>query len=172
MISGMPGGMPLLFRTLALLLFAGCGPAVSLAPGPTGVAFVSPSLRPLVDGAPLRVVHGPQGGWHLPVTLLAHGVWPGTPGEPTALDVPVATMRAFRPSGVEVTLTTDRTHVIRTAWERAGDGVSCGERQLRLAIASDDELANQRILMRVELVDRDGRMAMDEKTVLALPPTR
>ena len=89
----------------------------------------------------------------------------------TRFDVPVATLHAFRPDGSECTLM-DRTNVIRTAWTPVGDGVSCGERQLRLAIASGDELANRRLLLRVELVDRDGRAATDEKHVLAQPPNR
>lgn len=160
------------WRALVPLFFAiGCGPRVTIAPGPTGVAFVSPALAPILDGGPLAIVHGPQGGYHLPVTLLAHGIWPGTPGEPTAPDVPIATLHAYRPSGVECTLA-DGTSVIRTAWLPAGDGTSCGERQLRLAIADDAELANQRLLLRVELADRDGRLATDEKHVIALPSPR
>ena len=54
------------------------------------------SYQPLADGAMVQVVHGPQGGYHIVVAALAHGIWPGTSGVLGAPDLPVTTLRAYR----------------------------------------------------------------------------
>ena len=158
-----------------LVAMAGCGagaPVTMVAPGMTSIAFVDPdTLQPILDGQGAQVIHGPQGGYHILVSLLAHGIWPGTPGIPGASDDPVTALRAFHATGDEVTLTIDSVDTLHIAYMTAGDGVALVSRQLRLAIHSPSEIARERLLLHVDVIDRDGRAAKDEKHVIAIPPT-
>ena len=128
-----------LMVTLAGPAIAGCGggaaPPTMVAPGVTSVAFIdSKTLQPLVDGTSLPVIHGPQGGYHILVSLLAHGIWPGTLGVPGSPDDPTAALTAFRASGAELTLKVDSVDTLKIAWQPMGDGVAILDKQLRLDI--------------------------------------
>jgi hypothetical protein len=138
-----------------------------LAPGATAVVFVrSDSLKPILDGAPGPVIHGPQGGYHILVSLLAHGVWPGTPGPPGGDDHPVCVLEAFHADGRVVSLAEDDT--LKLAWTPVEDGVAILDQQLRLDISSTSQVAGERLLLRATLTDRDSRRATDEKHVIAV----
>jgi hypothetical protein len=163
---------------IALCLVAGCGGATMTptmeAPGMPALALVDPmTLQPIVDGASGQVIHGPQGGYHILVTLLAHGIWPGTVGVIGSPDDPTTTLRAFRADGSELTLTTDNVDTFHVAYQPTPDGtaVELTDRQLRLAITNPASIANEKLLLHADVLDRDGRTASDEKHAVAIPPT-
>ena len=160
---------------MIVCLGAGCGaapPQAMLAPGATSIAFVDgDTLQPILDGQAAQVIHGPQGGYHILVSLLAHGIWPGTPGVAGASDDPVTTLRAFHATGEEITVTTDTVDTLHIAYTPAGDGVALTSRQLRLMIHSPSEIAMERLLLRADVLDRDGRTARDDKHAIAIPPS-
>ena len=158
-----------------LLASAGCGSApapVMEAPGVTAIAFVDPAtLMPILDGAAAQIIHGPQGGYHVLVSVLAHGIWPGTSGIAGSPDDPVTTFKAFRASGAELTLTANNVDTLHVAYTTSSDGVGLVNRQLRLDTRTPMDLAMERLLIHVDVLDRDGKTASDEKHVVAIAPT-
>ena len=166
-----------LVSAASILLLVACGsPAqpVMIAPGPPSLSLGigDVSYQPLADGQSAQVIHGPQGGYHIVVSLLATGVWPGTPGVPGSPDNPTTTLRAFRASGVELGLMTDHINVLHSAYAPSptGDGVVLLNRLLRLDTMTPRDFAGERLLLRAELTDRDGRTVGDDKHVIAVPP--
>jgi hypothetical protein len=159
------------------LALAGCGgattPAPMETPGATAIVIGTgvDSFTPFVDGQMAQVIHGPQGGYHVITAVLAHGIWPGTADAPTAPDDPTTTLRAFRASGAEFEITGELLNVFHSPYQAMGDGAWLGDRFLRFMIQSPTEIAGERLLLRAEVVDRDGKMASDEKHVIAVPPT-
>jgi len=171
--------LPLQLIALLALVGAGCGGgggardlAFSTGDGPATIELGTgiDAFTPFVDGQPAQVIHGPQGGYHIITAILAHGIWPGTQGQPTAPDDPTTTLRAFRADGTEFEITGELLNVFHLPYAPAGDGAWLGDRLLRLMIPSPSTIAGERLLLRAEVVDRDGRMDSDEKHVVAVPP--
>ena len=172
-----------LVSAASILLLVACGsPAqpVMIAPGPPSLSLGigDVSYQPLADGQSAQVIHGPQGGYHIVVSLLATGIWPGTTGLPSAPDNPTTTLRAFRASGAEFGLMTDNVNLLHSAYTLgsiatdagAASGVVLINRYLRLDTMTPASFAGERLLLRAEVVDRDGRTLSDEKHVIAIPP--
>ena len=120
----------------------------------------------------MKVIFGPQGGYHFLVSVLATGIWPGTVGVARSPDNPVTSLKAFRESGAEFTLLDENVNVLRQAYVEgaAGAGVVLTNRFLRIDTKDPKQFAGEKVRLRVEVVDRDGRAASDERMVVALPP--
>lgn len=163
---------------IGLAASAGCGaagtttmPGASVDAGPPAMQFVDEStLAPIAEGSKAQIIHGPQGGYHIVVNLLATNIWPGTSGVPGATDDPTTTFHALRASGMEFTLMTDNTYIAHVAWENAGAGYLLRERQLRLDTAMPATLDGETLELRANLVDRDGRTASSSVHVVAQRP--
>jgi hypothetical protein len=155
---------------------AGCGaPAASAPdlspPSPPSLAFVDPiDFAPIADGASAQIIHGPQGGYHVLVTLLARGIWGGTPGVAGAADDPTTTLHAFAADGSEVTLTTDGTSVLHQAYQPGGGALVLPDRQLRLDTHTPAAFGGQTFRLAAQVVDRDGHSASTERHVVMLAP--
>ena len=146
---------------------------VVIAPGPPslslGVGDVT--YAPLTDGQMAQIIHGPQGGYHIVVALLATGIWPGTPGVPGSPDNPTTTFTALRASGAEIELTDGNINVLRAAFAPVDGGVVLVNRYLRLATTDPRSLGGEKLLLRARVVDRDGRTVTDDKRVIAIAPS-
>lgn len=159
---------------MAVALVAGCGATTSsggndLAPGgPASLLLVDDAtLAPLTEGAPAQIIHGPQGGYHILVTLLGQNFWPGTPG---LGDHPTTDLHALRADGVEITLVEDNISTLHLAWDRDPAGLLLRQKQLRLDTKAPAALGGQPLTLRAQVVDKDGRGASDQRRVIAQAP--
>ncbi|MEQ1565838.1 MAG: hypothetical protein ABMA64_09390 [Myxococcota bacterium] len=138
-------------------------PAAELGTG--DITFV-----PLVDGDPVDVIFGPQGGYHFNVSLRVQGIWPGNPTDIDDVDNPVVAFHAYV-DGESVELQPGAS-----TYKQGIDAVP-GEpgvyqmigRRLLLNITNDDQLDGVETLIDVDVTDRDGVTLHDERTIVAVP---
>ena len=145
-------------RHLALLLLACCGPAgdeVAVGSGITGYA-------PLVDGGVLEVHQGPQGGFHVYLTLRARGVEPGSSAE-GARRCDVAGSFAnpcvsFEVVDLDTRQRYDAFRPLRLPLTATGDGAFdlLPPRLVPVAVGSLDAVDGRRLRVRATIDDASG----------------
>ncbi len=139
------------------LLLASCEPAEPAVELGTGLY----AFEPLVEGEPIEVVFGPQGGYHLEGSIRVQGLQAGDaeslsdPSNPTIrfevlLDGESILLSGDYTQGLEVAPVEDRP------WSHQMIG-----RRVILDIEDDDPLVDEQVELSVEVADVDGTVVSD-----------
>jgi len=157
----------LLFAAPLLLFACDPGPTRDDAVGEVGAGATS--FAALVDGDEMSVESGLQGGFHLVVHARAHGIDPGEPTTPGGPDNPHTFFTAYREDGSQLSLDAPPHRVGYRAVEDEWVALESG-RILQLDIESVDDIDGESVLIVLDIEDRDGRRARDERQVVAVAP--
>ena len=128
---------------------AGAEPRVDIGTGVT--TFV-----PIADGADVELVNGPQGGWHVDVTLRLYDVNP----QELTMRIEGYDVASGMPVGVPIEriLTERRVQPEADHWLRLGD-------QLIFAIEGPEEVTDTDVRIEVRITTPEGATATAEKVV-------
>ena len=145
----------------------GCEPG----PGPAGEAIAelgagATDFLSLADGEELVIDSGLQGGYHFVVHARARGIDPGNATLPGMPENPRTLFAAYREDGTQLSfdMPPHRLGYQATAddWLALGAG-----RILQLDITDPAEIDGESIVLVLDIEDRVGRLAQDERTIIA-----
>lgn len=123
----------------------------------------NPRFEPIVDGATIPVITGPQGGYHLLGSLRAANINPGDPENLQDTSNPTTQFEVFA-NGVRVDAEASTyTQGLRTA----DNGVEMVGRFIILDIPNANTLNGTELRFVVTLRDVDGIVVSDERRVIA-----
>jgi hypothetical protein len=142
-------------RWLPLLLLVGCA-----SPGPASVALGTgwASFEPLADGQDLELVYGPQGGWHIDLSLRTTGL----DADATAITYSAVHEGVSMGFPAELPLADALVLHTDTGWDRLGDRVVFDAQ-------ADTEILDRTMVVAV-VVTSDGRVLEDQRTVTIVAP--
>ncbi len=148
------------------------GPDASHVPGVVELGTGSATWTPIVNEQQLGLVTGPQGGHHFIVNARMHDLAPGDPQHPGVPADPYTTFAAFEPTGAGETQIDLMNPPFRLGYAD-GDGDGWPElpsgRILQLQEPFVPGVPGMRIHLVVTIKDKDGKMASDERFVIARP---
>lgn len=147
-----------------------CFPIDGSHPGGTielGTGF--DGWRPM--GLEERISYGIQGGFHFDVHARISGLEPGDPDNSLDSCNPRTRFRAFFEDGTHISPGGQCPLLLGYTQENGDYVLAAGPLQLQFdTCLRSDDLFGREFRIVVEVIDKEGRYAMDEQMVTALPP--
>jgi hypothetical protein len=166
----------LLCTWLAVAILAGCSddpaPGVDAATARAELGTGTLAFERLVDGQPLDLISGPQGGFHFVVHARMRGLTPGDPRQPGLAENPTTYLRVLDENGVRVDVPEVRQLGYTPDPRVSGWYALPSGRILLIDTGVARGLYGQTVTIELQIEDAEGRMAGDSAriTAVAFPP--